>query len=70
MNARSESEINDHVFSSAATIGHVLPNDHAEFVTGVIPAQRFNFDVLSDHITANFLGILNVKNHCFFAGCV
>ena len=45
-----------------AAAGHILPDQHAEPVTVVIPAQGLHLDVLAQHVEAAVFGRLNVKD--------
>ena len=47
---------------------HVLPNDHAQLIAMVIPASRFDFYMLSEHVEAEILHLFDIKNHRFIAG--
>ena len=65
MNTRSKGKGDHGVLGGASAVGHVLPDDHAEAVAGVIPARRLHLDVLADHIAANLFGIRDVEKHGF-----
>ena len=49
------------IFSAA--VYHVLPDEHAEAVAVIIPAQRLDLDVLAEHIEAHVLHELDIENH-------
>ena len=66
VNTRREGKSHHGVLGGAPTIGHVLPDDHAKAVAGVIPACRLNLDMLADHVAADLFGVLDVKKHGFF----
>ena len=47
----------------SAAVYHVLPDEHAEAVAVIIPAQGLNFDVLAEHVEAHVLHELDIENH-------
>ena len=59
---------NHHGAIRAAAVGHVLPDKHAEPVAVIVPAQRLELDVLSQHIEAHALHRLDVGNHGLVRG--
>ena len=65
VNTRGKGEGDDGVLGGTPTIGHVLPDDHAKAIAGVIPARRLDLDMLADHVTANLFGVFDVKQHGF-----
>ena len=63
MNARDEGRGDGEKVIFPAAVYHVLPDEHAEAVAVIVPAQRLDFDVLAEHVEAQVLHELNVKNH-------
>ena len=47
---------------------HVLPHKHAKAVAVIVPPQRLNFYVLSQHIKAKALHSANILNHSLVRG--
>ncbi len=62
VNAGDERGGNNGRIIAAAAVYHVLPYEHAEPVAVIVPAQRFDFYVLAQHVKAHVLGGLNVKD--------
>ena len=53
---------------ASAAVGHILPDQHAQPVAVVIPAQRLQLDVLAQHIEAHPLHRLDVVDHGLIGG--
>ena len=53
----------------AAAVYHVLPDQHSQPVAVIVPAQRLDLYMLTQHIKAHILCRLNVKNHRLVARC-
>ena len=58
--ARHERGRDDERVVALAAAGHVLPDEHAQPVTVVIPAVALDLDVLAQHVEAHILGQLDV----------
>ena len=51
-----------------AAVHHILPDQHPQPVTMVVPAQRLHLDVLSQHIKAQPFHFGDVMDHRFIGG--
>ena len=60
MPARHERGRDDERVVASAAAGHILPDEHAQPVTVVIPAVALDLDVLAQHVEAHVLGQLDV----------
>ena len=47
-------------FGAFVAARHILPDEQAELVAPIVPAFRFNLDVLAGHVEAEFLQHFNV----------
>ena len=63
-----KSESHHSILGDIPAVGHILPDNHAETVAGVIPACRLHLNVLADHIAADLFGVFDVEQHRRFAG--
>ena len=63
--SRDERQADRGGFIRSAPVRHVLPDEHTKPVAMIIPAQRFNLDMLAQHVEAHFLHGLNVMHHRF-----
>ena len=58
----------EHKVAHDAAADHVLPDEHTEPVTVVVPAQRLHFYVLTQHVEAKALHGGDVVNHRIVGG--
>ena len=49
---------------AAAAVYHVLPDEHAEPVAVIVPAQGLNLDVFAQHVKAHVLRRLDIEDEC------
>ena len=55
-------------FRVSVAAGHVLPHDDAQLVAIRVPARGFHLDVLTNHVEAQFLCLLYVKQQGLVGG--